>query len=191
MVFFASREPKSITLRQILEAKTAQKAATLAYRELPIRYAQRILQIEALPGYQASPELLEVHRLYSENFKDIRLVEPRGDGSYTGGCRRVFHQFSICFSMVFAPFSIIFRPKIGPRGHFEGLASSKGAFKATAGEAERQEARALHGGHRDHQGPHEGGAAKRGTFSSIEAVRHLAFVRKMLYFRSFSVKNGC
>ncbi|CAL1163589.1 unnamed protein product [Cladocopium goreaui] len=75
VVFFAGREPKSITLRQILDAKTPEQAATLAYRELPIRYAQRILQIETLPGWQASQELVEVHRLYSENFKDIRLVE--------------------------------------------------------------------------------------------------------------------
>eukprot|EP00434_Breviolum_minutum_P037872 symbB.v1.2.033580.t2/scaffold4194.1/size43189/2 len=75
VVFFAGREPKSITLRQILDAKTPEQAASLAYRELPIRYAQRILQIEALPGWQASRELVEVHRLYSENFKDIRLVE--------------------------------------------------------------------------------------------------------------------
>ncbi|CAK9068131.1 [Pyruvate dehydrogenase (acetyl-transferring)] kinase [Durusdinium trenchii] len=78
VVFFASREPmlgKSITLRQILDAKTPEQAANLAYRELPIRYAQRILQIEALPEWQASRELVEVHRLYSENFKDIRLVE--------------------------------------------------------------------------------------------------------------------
>ncbi|CAE7240263.1 PDK [Symbiodinium sp. CCMP2592] len=75
VVFFAGLEPKSITLRQILDAKTPKQAAKLAYRELPIRYAQRILQIEGLPGWEAAPELVEVHRLYSENFKDIRLVD--------------------------------------------------------------------------------------------------------------------
>lgn len=31
-------------------------------KELPIRYAQRILQIEALPGWQASRELVEEGR---------------------------------------------------------------------------------------------------------------------------------
>ncbi|CAE7418546.1 PDK, partial [Symbiodinium microadriaticum] len=61
--------------RGILDAKTPKQAAKLAYRELPIRYAQRILQIEGLPGWEAAPELVEVHRLYSENFKDIRLVD--------------------------------------------------------------------------------------------------------------------
>ena len=33
VVFFAGREPKSITLRQILDAKTPEQAATLAYRD--------------------------------------------------------------------------------------------------------------------------------------------------------------
>ena len=32
VVFFAGREPKSITLRQILDAKTPEQAASLAYR---------------------------------------------------------------------------------------------------------------------------------------------------------------
>jgi len=75
VVYFASLEPKSITLSQILDAKTPQRAANLAYAELPIRFAQRIQQIEGLPGWKESPDLVAVHRLYSDNFRDLRLIE--------------------------------------------------------------------------------------------------------------------
>lgn len=75
VVYFANLQPKSLTMRQILDAKTPHKAAKLAFNELPIRYAQRILQIEELDGWKTCPQLVEVHRLYSENFRDLRLVE--------------------------------------------------------------------------------------------------------------------
>eukprot|EP00930_Biecheleria_cincta_P056773 TRINITY_DN42831_c0_g1_i1.p1 TRINITY_DN42831_c0_g1~~TRINITY_DN42831_c0_g1_i1.p1 ORF type:complete len:434 (-),score=68.80 TRINITY_DN42831_c0_g1_i1:84-1385(-) len=75
VVYFANLQPKSLTMRQILDAKTPHKAAKLAFNELPIRYAQRILQIEGLQGWKTCPQLVEVHRLYSENFRDLRLVE--------------------------------------------------------------------------------------------------------------------
>eukprot|EP00438_Fugacium_kawagutii_P014328 Skav232172 [mRNA] locus=scaffold4749:64875:77673:- [translate_table: standard] len=112
VVFFAGREPKSITLRQILDAKTPEEAANLAYRapwsrgfprghhggmdevtiddsprgclseELPIRYAQRILQIEGLPGWQASSELVEAWRTWIG-----------GDGGDMDGASPVLREF--------------------------------------------------------------------------------------------------
>lgn len=73
--FFASLQPKSITLKQILDVSTPEAAAKLTFAELPIRFAQRIEQIEGLQGWMHSPELNEVHSLYSQNFRDIRLIE--------------------------------------------------------------------------------------------------------------------
>jgi len=73
--FFAKQEANSISLRQILDAATPQSAAQLSHTELPIRFAQRIQQIEELPGWSSMPELVEVHGLYSQSFRDLRLVE--------------------------------------------------------------------------------------------------------------------
>mmetsp|Transcript_39429 Transcript_39429/g.125338 ORF Transcript_39429/g.125338 Transcript_39429/m.125338 type:complete len:433 (-) Transcript_39429:135-1433(-) len=75
VAFFASQEPSSISLRQVLDASTPERAAELSCAELPIRYAQRIVQIESLQGWQTSRELVEVHNLYFRTFRDLRLVE--------------------------------------------------------------------------------------------------------------------
>jgi len=73
--FFAGQEPNKLSVKQILDAASPEQAAVLSHKELPIRFAQRILQIEGLDGWQGSPELVEVHRLYSRTFRDLRLVE--------------------------------------------------------------------------------------------------------------------
>lgn len=73
--YFATQAPNSMTLREVLDASTPEKAAELCLAQLPIRFAQRILQIEKLQGWRSIPELLEVHRLYSETFRDLRLME--------------------------------------------------------------------------------------------------------------------
>jgi len=73
--FFAGQEAKSISLRQVLDASTPELAAHLSHTELPIRFAQRILQIEALPNWSQSAELVEVHSLYSQAFRELRLIE--------------------------------------------------------------------------------------------------------------------
>eukprot|EP00443_Scrippsiella_acuminata_P087257 CAMPEP_0115511350 /NCGR_PEP_ID=MMETSP0271-20121206/73918_1 /TAXON_ID=71861 /ORGANISM="Scrippsiella trochoidea, Strain CCMP3099" /LENGTH=170 /DNA_ID=CAMNT_0002941413 /DNA_START=225 /DNA_END=734 /DNA_ORIENTATION=+ len=76
VAFFATQESSSLTLKKIIDSSTPAKSAKLAVQELPIRFAQRILQIEGLPSWRSSPELLEVHSLYSHSFRDLRLVEP-------------------------------------------------------------------------------------------------------------------
>lgn len=75
VAFFAGQESSSLTLKQVIEASTPERAAALAVQELPKRFAQRILQIEGLPHWKSSPELCEVHSLYSRSFRDLRLVE--------------------------------------------------------------------------------------------------------------------
>lgn len=75
VAFFAGQESSSLTLRKVIDSSTPERAAALAVQELPIRFAQRILQIESLPDWKSSPELVEVHSLYSRSFRDLRLVE--------------------------------------------------------------------------------------------------------------------
>eukprot|EP00929_Paragymnodinium_shiwhaense_P120445 TRINITY_DN92398_c0_g1_i1.p1 TRINITY_DN92398_c0_g1~~TRINITY_DN92398_c0_g1_i1.p1 ORF type:complete len:473 (+),score=94.09 TRINITY_DN92398_c0_g1_i1:55-1473(+) len=73
--FFANQAPNSISLRQIIDASTPESAARLSHEELPIRFAQRIRQIEELPGWDTSKELREVHEFYTESFRDLRLID--------------------------------------------------------------------------------------------------------------------
>eukprot|EP00419_Tripos_fusus_P046427 CAMPEP_0172814342 /NCGR_PEP_ID=MMETSP1075-20121228/11182_1 /TAXON_ID=2916 /ORGANISM="Ceratium fusus, Strain PA161109" /LENGTH=435 /DNA_ID=CAMNT_0013654131 /DNA_START=127 /DNA_END=1434 /DNA_ORIENTATION=- len=75
VAFFADQSPNSISLRQVLDASTPERAAELSIKELPIRFAQRIVQIESLECWDSSPELVNVHSLYCRTFRDLRLVE--------------------------------------------------------------------------------------------------------------------
>jgi len=75
VAFFASQETSSLTLKQIIDASTPERAAEFAVQELPIRFAQRILQIENLPHWRSSPHLTQVHGLYSASFRDLRMVD--------------------------------------------------------------------------------------------------------------------
>jgi len=76
VAFFARQEPRSVSLRQVLDASTPERAAALMHEELPIRFAQRIVQIEGIPAWDDSPELAKVHALYSRTFRDLRLADP-------------------------------------------------------------------------------------------------------------------
>jgi len=71
---FADMDAQSISLRQVLDASTPKRVASLALRELPVRFAHRIQQLEQLQDWQQSPDLREVHSIYSASFRDIRLV---------------------------------------------------------------------------------------------------------------------
>lgn len=75
VAYFAGKESISLTLKKVIDSSTPDTAAALAVQELPIRFAQRILQIESLEGWTSSQELVDVHQHYSDSFRDLRLVE--------------------------------------------------------------------------------------------------------------------
>jgi len=75
VAFFADQAPNSISLREVLDASTPELAAQLSVKELPIRFAQRIVQIESLQGWDSYPELVKIHSLYCQSFREFRLVE--------------------------------------------------------------------------------------------------------------------
>lgn len=80
VAYWAGQDAKSITLQEVIDASTPSKAAWLAHEELPIRFAQRIKQVEALPFWQESEDLVTIHRMYTDSFQEIRLAEiERGD----------------------------------------------------------------------------------------------------------------
>lgn len=73
--FFARQETTSISISEILKKSEPENAADMCHGELPIRFAQRILQIEDIPTWKSCPELVEVHKLYSHTFRDLRLQD--------------------------------------------------------------------------------------------------------------------
>mmetsp|Transcript_95766 Transcript_95766/g.249510 ORF Transcript_95766/g.249510 Transcript_95766/m.249510 type:complete len:423 (-) Transcript_95766:32-1300(-) len=73
--FFARQETTSISISEILQKSEPENAADMCHAELPIRFAQRILQIEDIPTWKSCPELVEVHKLYSHTFRDLRLQD--------------------------------------------------------------------------------------------------------------------
>eukprot|EP00927_Polykrikos_kofoidii_P067924 TRINITY_DN63348_c0_g1_i1.p1 TRINITY_DN63348_c0_g1~~TRINITY_DN63348_c0_g1_i1.p1 ORF type:complete len:421 (-),score=80.12 TRINITY_DN63348_c0_g1_i1:82-1344(-) len=78
--FFAEQQSNSITLREVLDASKPELAARLMQQELPPRFAQRIMQIEALPGWETSEDLKVIHDYYFQSFRAVRLIElPTGD----------------------------------------------------------------------------------------------------------------
>jgi len=79
--YFAEQIPESLTLQKVMDASTLTKVSRLANHELPIRFAQRILQIEQLPEWRKYEDIVAVHRLYTETFRDLRLVELGDEGA--------------------------------------------------------------------------------------------------------------
>lgn len=73
--YFAAREARPMSLREVIDATTPSTVAKLAHTELPIRYAHRIQQIEDLPGWQTCQDMCVVHELYNQAFRDVRLLE--------------------------------------------------------------------------------------------------------------------
>jgi len=76
----AQQKLTPITLSDVLAVSTLSKAAAYLHKELPVRFAQRLAQIEGIPGWQHCPDLEEVHELYKWSFRDLRLSDPFDDG---------------------------------------------------------------------------------------------------------------
>ncbi|CAK0843533.1 unnamed protein product [Prorocentrum cordatum] len=67
---------KPITLPKILAHSTPMACARLIHRELPLRFATRIKQIESSSDqWRDIPCMQRIHKMFSESFRKLRLVE--------------------------------------------------------------------------------------------------------------------
>jgi len=72
------RECRPMTLESILNCtRNAGELAQVLHEELPVRYAQRIKMLEALPDWDATSTIAAVRRMYITSFKELRLADPR------------------------------------------------------------------------------------------------------------------
>jgi len=74
------REPQPLTLQHILALAPSANEGQLAdflHEELPVRFAQRIKMMEALPDWQSKVSIASVRQMYVTSFKELRLADPR------------------------------------------------------------------------------------------------------------------
>ena len=88
VVFFAGREPKSITLRQILDAKTPEQAATLAYRDA-WRFRRWGFRMKFKPTAQKPAQR------FFRFFAFFCVVICWGAGGGVGGCDNVLRLIAL------------------------------------------------------------------------------------------------
>jgi len=95
--FYSQKQSATFTLDDIVQAATPAKVAKLVHEELPVSYAGRIHQIEKLPHFEGYPELAELHRIYSESFRELRMADPEQLDSFSEmlGRLRTRHKFVV------------------------------------------------------------------------------------------------
>jgi len=76
--YLADQGATPLSLCQVIAA-THQQVAQLANQELPIRFAKRIRQIEEIPGWHESQDLVKLRHLYFQSFCDLRLIDIKDD----------------------------------------------------------------------------------------------------------------
>jgi len=75
----ALREVQPFTLQSILDLAAVteeEKLARLLHEELPVRFAQRIKMLEALPRWEETASIASVRQMYVTSFKELRLADP-------------------------------------------------------------------------------------------------------------------
>lgn len=76
IAFLSQSGYSTITVEQILESRSPTKIARLIHKELPARFATRVLQIErSTTHWQQIPGLKEVHHMLHTSFTNLRLVK--------------------------------------------------------------------------------------------------------------------
>jgi len=92
-----------LSLCQVIAATPIQ-VAQLANRELPIRFAKRIRQIEDVPGWHESQDLVKLRFLYFQCFSDLRLVDLKDHDDelhdLTAAVRRTKHRLNGAISLL-------------------------------------------------------------------------------------------
>jgi len=72
--FARALQPHPITVQQILGHRDADTLREFLLVELPIRFARRLLLVEALPGWRRIPNLRVVCSLYRDAFRRLRMI---------------------------------------------------------------------------------------------------------------------
>jgi pyruvate dehydrogenase kinase 2/3/4 len=70
---------KKVDKQGTVKEKVLIQVASFLHRELPVRFAHRAIQLDAIPLLQTSKHVVEVSSWYKQSFADIRAVSPPND----------------------------------------------------------------------------------------------------------------
>lgn len=73
--FLSQRPVTPVRLQQIVHVTEPLEVAKLVHEELPPRFAQRMIFIESIDEWQEIPMLVNLHEIFWQSFRDLRLVE--------------------------------------------------------------------------------------------------------------------
>ena len=76
---YGAMKPHPQSIESVLSCKDVKQLAEFLKTEYPIRCAERIQMIEALPGWSSAPELQEVHRRHWNAFVAMRHFQSSDD----------------------------------------------------------------------------------------------------------------
>lgn len=79
---FAAMEPHPLSVDEILEMGNPKDLARFIHSEVPIRYSERIRDIELIPGWRDSEDLVELYEYHVDVFQNIRLLQKTDDDHY-------------------------------------------------------------------------------------------------------------
>lgn len=88
---YASLPPTPMSVQQILSIKDPQVFANFIHREMPIRFAERIYNIEKIKDWQSIPQLNSVHQLHLEAFQEFRNVSRTNLDEFDHVVQRAVH----------------------------------------------------------------------------------------------------
>mmetsp|Transcript_65519 Transcript_65519/g.120772 ORF Transcript_65519/g.120772 Transcript_65519/m.120772 type:complete len:442 (-) Transcript_65519:73-1398(-) len=87
--YLAQREVNPVKLEQIVYVTHPAEVAKLVHAEIPPRFAQRMLHIESIAEWEEVPMLKQVHAVFEQSFRELRLADESDLESFTEVIRRL------------------------------------------------------------------------------------------------------
>lgn len=89
MQYLAHRELNAVKLEQIVHVTDPAEVAKLVHEEIPPRFAQRMLHIESLAEWEEVPMLKQVHAVFEQSFRELRLADADDLPAFTEVIRKL------------------------------------------------------------------------------------------------------
>ena len=82
-IFAKQRPPQPLSFLDVIKASSClQGLAQLVHQELPVRFARRLKHIERVEKWETIPELVDLHTMHIQSFRELRLSDPSKPADY-------------------------------------------------------------------------------------------------------------
>jgi len=89
---FSVMRPQPLSLREIWDMREPSTVARFIHKEVPLRYAKRMREIELLPNWRHDSDLANLHAHHIDVFQSLRLLEHREPDNYSSLNSIEMHQ---------------------------------------------------------------------------------------------------